>query len=116
MGQQTSQSTFGKTQKSKGQAQKSMQPRGRDRMHSQGDTGVKDANYNLISILYHALQGAETYAEYIADAEAAGDQELAAFFTEVRDEERDKADRAMMLLAGRIGGEQSGDADESEEE
>jgi hypothetical protein len=24
-------------------------------------TGVRDEHYNLVSILYHALQGAETY-------------------------------------------------------
>jgi hypothetical protein len=31
-------------------------------------TGVRDEHYNLVSILYHALQGAETYDTYISDA------------------------------------------------
>jgi hypothetical protein len=46
---------------------------------STGDrvTGVRDEHYNLVSILYHTLQGAETYDTYISDAEGAGDQELA---------------------------------------
>jgi hypothetical protein len=51
-------------------------------------TGVRDEHYNLVSILYHSLQGAETYDTYISDAEGAGDQELAQFFREVQEEER----------------------------
>ena len=34
-------------------------------------TGVKDEHYDLVSILYHALQGAETYQTYINDADRA---------------------------------------------
>ena len=36
-------------------------------------TGTRDAVYDLVSIIYHALQGAETYGMYIADAEEVGD-------------------------------------------
>jgi hypothetical protein len=39
-------------------------------------TGTPDEHYNLVSVLYHALQGAEIYEEYVEDAEAAGDDEL----------------------------------------
>jgi hypothetical protein len=39
-------------------------------------TGVRDEHYDLVSILYPALQGAETYDTYISDAEVVGDQEL----------------------------------------
>ena len=46
-------------------------------------TGTKDATYNLVSVLYHALQGAETSRHYIQDAEQAGDQELVQFFRAV---------------------------------
>jgi hypothetical protein len=66
-------------------------------------TGTRDAVYDLVSILYHALQGAETYGMYIADAEEVGDSELAKFFEEVQDEERRRADRAKQLLASRLG-------------
>jgi rubrerythrin len=65
-------------------------------------TGVKDEHYNLVSILYHALQGAETYNMYIRDAEGAGDQELAQFFREVQEEERQRAARAKELLGRRL--------------
>jgi rubrerythrin len=65
-------------------------------------TGVRDEHYNLVSILYHALQGAETYDTYISDAEAAGDQELAQFFRQVQEEERQRAARAKELLGRRL--------------
>jgi hypothetical protein len=66
-------------------------------------TGTGDTVYDLVSIIYHALQGAETYGMYIADAEEVGDAELAKFFKEVQDEERRRSDRAKKLLAGRLG-------------
>jgi rubrerythrin len=66
-------------------------------------TGTADTVYDLVSIIYHALQGAETYGMYIADAEEVGDAELAKFFKEVQDDERRRADRAKKLLADRLG-------------
>jgi rubrerythrin len=71
---------------------------------STGDrvTGVRDEHYNLVSILYHALQGAETYDTYIRDAEGAGDQELAQFFRQVQEEERQRAARAKELLGRKL--------------
>jgi hypothetical protein len=63
----------------------------------------RDTVYDLASILYHALQGAETYGMYIADAEQVGDTELVKFFQEVQEEERQRADRAKRLLADRLG-------------
>src|SRR5437660_3010556 len=47
-------------------------------------TGTRDEHYNLISVLYHALHGAENCEVYLVDAEAAGDENLAAFFREAR--------------------------------
>jgi rubrerythrin len=66
-------------------------------------TGTRDKDYNLISILYHALQGAETYNQYIADAEQEGDKELAQFFRDVQEQEKQRAEQAKKLLAQRIG-------------
>ena len=43
---------------------------------SQGDTGTRDITYDLVSVIYHALQGAETTALYIADARQEGNSEL----------------------------------------
>jgi rubrerythrin len=65
-------------------------------------TGVRDEHYNLVSILYHALQGAETYDTYISDAESVSDQELAQFFRQVQEEERRRAARAKELLGRKL--------------
>jgi rubrerythrin len=65
-------------------------------------TGTGDVTYDLVSVLYHSLQGAETYEIFVADAEEAGDQELAQFFNDVMEEERRRADRAKALLASRL--------------
>jgi hypothetical protein len=46
-------------------------------------TGTRDEHYNVISVLYHALQRADTCATYLQDAEHAGDRDLAPFFREV---------------------------------
>lgn len=37
-------------------------------------TGTRDERYDLISVLYHALKGADTCNMYALDAEAAGDE------------------------------------------
>lgn len=52
--------------------------------HSEQTTGTRDEHYNLISVLYHALNGADTCERYALDAEAAGDERLAAFFRETQ--------------------------------
>jgi len=65
-------------------------------------TGTPDITYDLVSVLYHALQGAELCEEYASNAEEAGAQEVAQFFREVQAEERRRADRAKQLLAGRL--------------
>ncbi len=59
--------------------------------NSQGDTGTRDITYDLVSVIYHALQGAETAALYIADAEQEKNQELAEFFTQAKNEYQARA-------------------------
>ena len=61
-------------------------------------TGTRDEHYNLISVLYHALHGAETIEAYILDAEAAGDERLASFFREAQAMQRQLAERAKGML------------------
>ncbi len=40
--------------------------------------------FDLISVAYHALQGAETYEQYIRDAEGRDDQEAAQYFRDLQ--------------------------------
>ena len=65
-------------------------------------TGARDVEYNLISIAYHALQGAETMDMYVSDAERTGDQELAQFFRDTQQQNRALADRARALLRRQV--------------
>jgi hypothetical protein len=62
-------------------------------------TGTRDTTYHLVSVLYHARQGAETYEQYVRDAIASSDYEVAAFFREVQEEEKRRADRSKAVLA-----------------
>jgi len=78
-------------------------------------TNESDEQYALISVLYHALQGAETCGFYVEDARRAGDQELTAFFEETREEQAERADRAKQLLAARLEATPP-DADDEEED
>ena len=66
------------------------------------DTGIPDEIYDIVSVLYHALQSAETYDQYIRDAEQRGDRELAQYFREVQEEEIRHAVRGKGLLARRL--------------
>ena len=61
-------------------------------------TGTRDEHYNLISVLYHALQGADTCNTYALDAEAAGNERFAAFFRESGVMQAQIAERAKGLL------------------
>ncbi|MDP9378931.1 MAG: hypothetical protein M3Q29_02060 [Chloroflexota bacterium] len=61
-------------------------------------TGTRDPVYDLVSVLYHALQGAETNAVYADDALFGGDAELVDFFAEVQSQDRARAERAKTLL------------------
>ena len=70
---------------------------------SEETTGrTRDEHFDLVSVLYHALQGADACGRYASDAEAAGDERLAAFFREAQAAQRGLAGRAKGMLG--IGG------------
>ena len=75
---------------------------------STGNTGTRDITYNLVSILYHDLQAAETIDQYISDAEQGGNNDVAQFFRDTKEENRRRTDRAKQLLAQHLGNKQSG--------
>jgi hypothetical protein len=78
-------------------------------------TGERDEHYDVISVLYHALQGAETVTQYIDDARNARDQELLSFFEETRASYAQSARRAKQLLAARLEGGEGLDEDDEED-
>jgi len=83
-------------------------------------TGQRDEHYDVISVLYHALQAAETVQQYIADAKQAKDDELLSFFEETAEEYKARAAQAKELLAARLdeagNGSEVEDEDEDEDE
>ena len=66
--------------------------------YSERATGTRDEHYNLVSVLYHALQSADTCDHYAMDAEAAGDERLAGFFQETQSIQTQVAERAKEML------------------
>lgn len=69
----------------------------------QTNTGVANTHYNLVSVMYHALNGAQTYEHYARDAEQSGDNELAQFFRQAQQHDSQRAQMAMQLLMARGG-------------
>jgi hypothetical protein len=61
-------------------------------------TRTRDEHYNLVSVLYHAMHGAENCDRYAADAEVTGDEHKAAFFREAQVMQAHLAERAKELL------------------
>ena len=59
-------------------------------------TPADDIVYDLVSIQYHALHGAETYSKYLEDA--AGHPEVQDFIRDVIDQDGQRAQRCHQLL------------------
>jgi hypothetical protein len=67
-------------------------------MPEQQSTGTSNVYFNLVSILYHSLQSAQTAATYVSDAQASGDQDLVQFFQDFQQTTNQQAERAKQLL------------------
>lgn len=65
-------------------------------MSDQQATGTPDPTYNVISVVYHALQGAETIQQYLDDAGV--DEELKTYFQQVQQGYRRAADMGKQHL------------------
>ena len=66
---------------------------------SRGGQAVSDLAYDLISVMYHTLQGCQTYEKYAQDAEQAGHQDIAQFFRDTGQQFERCAERGRQLLA-----------------
>jgi hypothetical protein len=65
-------------------------------------TGTKDKDYNLIWFVEQCLSNVLRLEVYIADAERAGDTELADFFRRAQAESRKGADQGKEHLVKRL--------------
>ena len=78
---------------------------------------MKDQHYDLISVLYHALQGDDTLARYIEDAEEAGDADLAEHYHDIQERYREIARQTKEVLKEKlVADELEADAEEDEED
>jgi len=59
-------------------------------------TGTRDSTYDVVSVLYHALQGADTCQTYLSDANT--EQQLRQFFEQAMQMQRQLAEQAKTLL------------------
>ena len=57
-----------------------------------------DKDYDLVSVLYHALQGVDAAAKYEQDAKTENSPEIASFMREVQDQNNRIAKKAKELL------------------
>ncbi len=61
-------------------------------------SGTDNVTFDLVSILYHSLEGAQTYDKYIQDAQSKGNSDLVKFFQDLKQEEFNRAERCKQLL------------------
>lgn len=71
---------------------------------STGISGTPDRDYNLIWFTEQCLSNTTRMQTCIADAERAGDTELAKFFRRAQAESRKGAELGKQLLASRLSG------------
>lgn len=65
-------------------------------------TGTADKDYNIIWFVESCLSNALRLEQFCADAERAGDDELAEFFRKAQAESRKGAEQGKQLLASRL--------------
>ena len=63
---------------------------------------LKDKDYDLISVIYHASQGSETVRQYAADAEKENDKEAAGFFNKALELNEQLVQKGKELLKQRL--------------
>lgn len=70
----------------------------------QSTTGTPNEVYDLVSVLYHALESGTTNSKYLQDAQQSGNNDLVQFFQQIQQQDSQRAQKAQQLL-GRIVGQ-----------
>ena len=70
---------------------------------TQASGGVSNIAYDLLSMLHNTLEALATIETYTRDAQAAGDKEAEAFFTQWQQTATEQAGQLRDLLAQRLG-------------
>ena len=66
------------------------------------DSGVKDKDYDLITVLHLCLEHVFRLEEYANDAEKAGDNEVAELFRNMQEHSRKGGEACKQLLKQRL--------------
>jgi hypothetical protein len=66
------------------------------------ESGVKDKNYDLITVTHLCLEHVWRLEQYAADAEKEGDQELATLFRRMQEHSRKGGEECKRLLRERL--------------
>jgi len=69
-------------------------------------TGTRDSTYDVVSVLYHALKGADNCQTYLSDSNS--DPQLRQFFEQAQQAQRQLADQAKQCLQSQLGGQGGG--------
>jgi rubrerythrin len=75
-----------------------------------GETGFDDVSFDLISVQYHSLKAGHDYGQYVRDAQNAGRDDIASFFSEVMEQDSQRAARCHEFLKELSGSSESGPA------
>lgn len=94
-------------------APKSSPPQGRMRPSGMS---TDDPTFNLVSVLYHAMQGADTAERYLQDAQESKQAELVSFFEETRAAYEERVALAKTLLASMLSETTSEDDDDEDDQ
>jgi hypothetical protein len=68
----------------------------------QQGTGASNLEYNLVSEMHSLLKGNAALQQYIEDARAAGDQELASCFQALHEQNKENVTKLRQMLVQRI--------------
>jgi hypothetical protein len=68
-------------------------------------TGTRNETYDIISVVYHALQGAENCSRYLQDAQ---EGQLRSFFEQALQAQRQLADQGKQILQQQLMNSESG--------
>jgi hypothetical protein len=63
---------------------------------------LDNKDYDLVSVVYHASQGAETVDKYLQDAQQSGDDDLRQYLEQVRSQYVQLAQQGKQLLKQRL--------------
>lgn len=94
-------------------APQSSPPRGRTRP---AGASTDDPTFNVVSVLYHAMQGADTAGRYLQDVQESNQSELVSFFEETRAAYEKRVALAKTLLASMLSETTLKQEDEDSEE